>query len=309
MTGVSLLLPGATAISLTIAEGTSFDEWRTIMHAIARMRKAGQWWIGDGLNFGERKYGEVYAQAIDELGLDYQTLADEAWVARAFDFSRRRENLSWSHHREVAALPPAEADAWLDTAEAEGWSRKQLRSACHAPKQGEPIPPPDGKYSCLVVDPPWPMEKIEREVRPAQVGFDYPTMTEEELRALPISDWSADDAHLYLWVTHKFLPMGLMLAEAWGFHYQCLLTWVKHVGMTPFSWMYSTEHVLFCRRGNLPLVALGQRLDFAAPATGHSIKPDAFFDLVRQVSPGPRIEVFARLPHEGFVPWGNEVAA
>ena len=33
-----------------------------------------QWWIGDALNFGEQRYGEMYTQAIDETGLDYQTL-------------------------------------------------------------------------------------------------------------------------------------------------------------------------------------------------------------------------------------------
>jgi putative SOS response-associated peptidase YedK len=40
--------------------------------------------------------------------------------------SRRREVLSWSHHREVAALPPAEQDEWLDRAEAEKWDRNDL---------------------------------------------------------------------------------------------------------------------------------------------------------------------------------------
>jgi hypothetical protein len=37
---------------------------------------------------------------------------------------------------------------------------------------------PDGKFGTIVIDPPWPMQKIEREV-----GFDYPTMSEDELRA------------------------------------------------------------------------------------------------------------------------------
>jgi MT-A70. len=33
----------------------------------------------------------------------------------------------------------------------------------------------------IVIDPPWPMKKIERDVAPNQVEFDYPTMSEEEL--------------------------------------------------------------------------------------------------------------------------------
>ena len=44
--------------------------------------------------------------------------------------------------------------------------------------------PFDGKYDVIVIDPPWPMQKIDREVTPEQTGFDYPTMTEEEISAM-----------------------------------------------------------------------------------------------------------------------------
>jgi ParB-like chromosome segregation protein Spo0J len=59
-----------------------------------------------------------------------------------------------------------------------------------------PVIVPEGKYRCIVIDPPWPMEKIERDERPNQVGFDYPTMGEEELLAFPVPDYAADDCHL-----------------------------------------------------------------------------------------------------------------
>jgi N6-adenosine-specific RNA methylase IME4 len=131
-------------------------------------------------------------------------------------------------------------------------------------------------------------------------------MGTEELRALTIP--AADHAHLYLWTTHKFLPLALELAEAWGFRYQCLLTWRKNVGITPYSFMYSTEHVVFARRGSLDLLVKGRRLDFEAKVREHSRKPDEFYDLVRDVSPGPRIDMFAREEREGFTPWGNETA-
>lgn len=172
--------------------------------------------------------------------------------------------------------------------------------------QQQRIAMPTGKYQCLVIDPPWPMEKIEREERPNQIGFDYPTMTEDELKAFPILEYAEDDCHLYLWTTHKFTPMAFRLAAHWGFHYQCLLTWVKNVGFTPFSWMYSTEHILFCRKGNLPLLALGKRLDFSAKVREHSRKPAEFYALVRVVSPGPRLDIFSREKHEGFEQFGNE---
>lgn len=172
--------------------------------------------------------------------------------------------------------------------------------------KAQPVIIPAGKFPCIVIDPPWPMEKIERDERPNQFGFDYPTMSEEELMAYPLPAMAADNCHLYLWTTHRFLPMALRLAEHWGFRYQCLMTWVKNVGMTPFSWMYSTEHVLFCRRGNLQLEKLGLRLDFQAKVREHSRKPDEFYDLVRQASPGPRLDVFSREAREGFEQVGNE---
>lgn len=176
----------------------------------------------------------------------------------------------------------------------------------------EPIRPPDGKFSCIVIDPPWPMQKIEREERPNQGReLDYPVMSLEQIadeNLVPVRTLAADDAHIYLWVTHKFLPAGMDLLEAWGFRYQCVMTWRKNVGITPFSWMYDTEHVLFGRRGNLKLQRLGLRLSFEAPVRGHSAKPDVFYERVIEASPGPRVEMFSRSPREGFTVWGNEVA-
>lgn len=166
---------------------------------------------------------------------------------------------------------------------------------------------PIGKYSCIVIDPPWQMQKIERDERPNQVEFDYPTMNEDQLKAFALPDMAADDCHLYLWTTQKHLPLALRLADHWGFKYQCLMTWVKNVGFTPFSWMYSTEHVLFCTKGSLPLLQKGRRLDFGGKVREHSRKPDEFYDLVKEVSPGPRIDVFSREKRDGFDQYGNEV--
>ena len=170
----------------------------------------------------------------------------------------------------------------------------------------EPVQPPNGKFKCLVVDPPWPNSDVNR-VRFLS-GIRYPSMTIEELERLPIHNLADDEGcHLFLWSTHRFLPDALRLAEVWGFWYHCLLTWTKDFGFTPYSWQYSTEHVVFARRGNLPLERLGLRLDFHAKVREHSRKPDEFYDLVLCASPGPRLDMFAREEREGFEAWGNEV--
>lgn len=163
------------------------------------------------------------------------------------------------------------------------------------------------KYHAIVIDPPWPVQKILRDVRPNQDIFDYPTMTIEEIAKLPIADLAdPGGCHVYLWITHKFLPDGLRLFEQWGVKYQCIMTWIKNVGFTPFSWMYSTEHVLFGRIGSLPLLRKGLRLDFQGKVQKHSRKPDEFYQKVIEVSPNPRIDLFAREPRDGFEVWGNE---
>ena len=167
---------------------------------------------------------------------------------------------------------------------------------------------PEGKYHTLVVDPPWQMEKIERDERPNQHGFDYQTMDVEQIAEFPvIPRLAAEDSHLYLWTTHKYLPHAFGIAESWGFKYECLITWRKNVGFTPFSWMRTTEFALFCRRGNLDLMRLGKRLDFEAKQRQHSRKPDEFYDLIAEVSPVPRVDIFSREDRKGFDSWGNEV--
>ena len=176
-------------------------------------------------------------------------------------------------------------------------------------KKSKAPPPPKGKHHTLVVDPPWKVTKIAREDRSNQAEFGYSMMDEDEIRQWGtdiLVPAAADDSHLYLWTTHKYLPLAIELAGDWGFKYKCLLTWVKNVGMTPFSWMYSTEHVVFAKRGSLDLKVNGKRLDFSAKVRGHSVKPDEFYDLVCKVSPGPRIDFFARGKHDGFESWGDE---
>lgn len=184
----------------------------------------------------------------------------------------------------------------------------------HRKKAGKGDTPdfPEGKFRCFVIDPPWPIEKIEREVRSKQGNLlNYKnTMSVEEIDALVKAKLDAHavkgGTHVYLWVTHKFLPDGFKLFESWGAKYECLMTWVKNVGFTPFSWMYDTEHVLFGRIGSLGVEKKGQRLSFEAKVEKHSRKPDIFYDRVRLASPERRVDMFGREDRKGFVVWGNQ---
>jgi N6-adenosine-specific RNA methylase IME4 len=209
-------------------------------------------------------------------------------------------------HEEQIALVRKGRKAVVKEAKHRTTQKRKANQAARAATAAKKVELPKGQYHCIVIDPPWQMEKIERDERPEQTGFDYPTMTEAELRALPVQRLAFKNCHLYLWTTHKHFPLAMALVEAWGFTYECLMTWVKNVGFTPFSWMRSTEHVLFCRRGKLDLQKVGMRLDFSGKVREHSRKPDVFYDLVREASPGPRLDYFSRQEHDGFEGWGNE---
>lgn len=168
----------------------------------------------------------------------------------------------------------------------------------------EELSPP---YSTIVVDPPW---SYNRSGVQGAVSDQYSTLSGPEIAALPLGALAASDAHLYLWATTPKLwdePNPARIAEAWGFTYKTLITWVKgeRVGI---GWYYrvDTEHCLFCTRGSAPIPGeLRASNVLWSPRTHHSAKPDAFGDRVEQVSPGPFLEVFCRRPRFGWDSWGH----
>jgi hypothetical protein len=103
------------------------EDWKALGEKIALYADATAWWLGDWLAFGQMKYGRRYKEGIDVTGLEYQTLRNYAVVARRFDLSRRRDNLSFQHHAEVCALPDDDQDFWLDLAAERRWSKSELR--------------------------------------------------------------------------------------------------------------------------------------------------------------------------------------
>jgi hypothetical protein len=135
MTGKSLSLGGmaiARRTSLQPAQHLSIESWRMLGEHICVINNSSAWWIGDWLIYGEEKYPHRYRDALKGTALDYQTLKNYAWVARKFAPPRRRAQLSFQHHVEVAALPECEQDRWLDVAEELHWSKDKLRKAIRA---------------------------------------------------------------------------------------------------------------------------------------------------------------------------------
>lgn len=126
---------GMTPTALALPPDLSFEDWTGVGEFLfwSKERREAEldtinWMIGDWLRFGEHKWGEKYAQAVEETGLAYQTLANIQYTVDKFDDPyRRRENLTFTHHAAVAALPAADADALLSDAEEQGWSSYTIR--------------------------------------------------------------------------------------------------------------------------------------------------------------------------------------
>ena len=163
-----------------------------------------------------------------------------------------------------------------------------------------------GEFDVLVIDPPWPMKKIERDVAPNQVELDYPTMSEADLAAMHLP--MAQNCHVWVWCTHKFIPMAFRLFESWKLNYVCTFVWHKPGGFQPFNLpQYNCEFAFYCRKGTPEFIdTKAFPVCFTAPRGKHSEKPEEFYDVVRRVTAGRRADIFNRRKIEGFESYGNE---
>lgn len=170
---------------------------------------------------------------------------------------------------------------------------------------------PDKLYKTIVIDPPWPIEKIKRKVVPInqQYDFDYATMTVKEIELLPVSKLSdPSGCHLYLWTTQKFLPVAFQILNIWGFQYIFTIVWHKNGGFQPFGLpQYNCEFILFGKKNGLDFLSTK---DFFCCFNGlrreHSRKPVEFDNIIKRVSPEPRLDWFARELKSGFDSIGSE---
>jgi N6-adenosine-specific RNA methylase IME4 len=115
------------------------------------------------------------------------------------------------------------------------------------------------------------------------------------------------DAHVYLWTTNAFMVEAHQIVRAWGFTPKTICTWGKvqpdgRPSMkTGHYFRGATEHVIFGLRGRLPFPPEHPTPTlWLWPRLPHSVKPDAFYDLVERVSPGPYAELFARRARFGW---------
>jgi N6-adenosine-specific RNA methylase IME4 len=174
------------------------------------------------------------------------------------------------------------------------------------------------RFATVLADPPWQFANRTGKIAPEHRRLSrYPTLSLNEIAALPLGDIVAATAHLYLWCPNALLPEGLAVMKAWGFAYKSNLVWHKirkdggsdgrGVG---FYFRSVTELVLFGVRGkNARTLAPGRRQVnlLGTRKREHSRKPDEQYNIIEACSPGPFLELFARGIREEWTGWGNQV--
>ena len=175
-------------------------------------------------------------------------------------------------------------------------------------------------YATIYADPPWRFQNRTGKVAPEHKRLNrYPTMSLNEIEALPVPSIAAEKSHLYLWVPNALLPEGLAVMKAWGFEYKGNIIWekVRKDGQPDgrgvgFSFRNVAEIWWFGVRGenNRTLAPARSQVNLVrTQKREHSRKPDEMVEIIERCSPGPYIELFARGDRPGWDMWGNQATS
>ncbi|HEV8525664.1 MAG TPA: MT-A70 family methyltransferase [Terriglobales bacterium] len=315
-----LVYNGISPKGLSLPLDLTENEWASVGHYLRRLESGLQFALGDWLNYGSRRFGEKYTQALEDTSYDYQTLRNYAWVAEHVDLSRRRDNLSWGHHAEVAALPPVQQDELLNwcltptTVDKPAESVAALRGKLRVMRQKAIAANlPVAVANVVYADPPWQYDNFGPAIHGAADNH-YATMALEDILALPkqLEIQIANDAVLFLWVTNQFVAEALQVIEAWGFEYKTNMVWVKtDLDRPGAGWYVRGRHELLYIATKGSFTPLNPNL---APPVGsvieaalseHSAKPDEVYSIIEKLYPGCHyLELFARRRRDGWQSWG-----
>jgi len=245
-----------------------------------------------GKNMGEHAY--IIGKALIWVKIQLSRGQFDNWIEEKVWFKRRT-----AYNFILFASKCEEKGYLLD----EPHYLEKLKSANFAQIQAPELP--EGKYFTLLCDPPWQYQNI---------GFDesaeqqYPTMSIEEICALPVQELIINKAVLFLWVTNAFVKEGLQVCEAWKFNYKTNLAWIKNSGPS-IGWFTKSRHeLLFIATKGEGVHPKEKHLSwFEAKARKHSQKPEVVYSMIEMMYSGPYIELFAREKREGWDSWGNEL--
>jgi len=186
------------------------------------------------------------------------------------------------------------------------------------------------KYKVILADPPWQQKagpnlsggykvidgkQVFNNAGTKSEDMNYPTMTLDAIKTLPVPAVSDDDCALFLWVTNAHLPNAFEIIKAWGFKYSTTLVWAKNRmgGGLGGVFRVTTEYLIYAKKGKPKANCTTFSTWFNVKRTyengypKNSKKPIFFHELIEATFVGDKLEMFAREQREGWDVFGNEV--
>jgi len=169
---------------------------------------------------------------------------------------------------------------------------------------------PNKKYQTIVIDPPWTVKNNLKDLRFYRTGktMPYPLMSNEEIINFPIDNFAANRCDLFLWTITSKIPLCFDILKKWGFKYMDFIAWDKEIGV-PVNGIYRrTEWVIYAYRKKMGINKKGKFIPslMREKREYHSRKPNVFYEILKNNTKEPRIDIFARENRDGFDVWGNE---
>lgn len=318
----------ALAEAKTVDEAKELHDKAEAMRAYARQAK------NKGLEVdaaeirirAERRLGEILTAAKETgqiaEGRPSKNCANEEQFSRVRLNDAGVDRKLSSRAQKLAAVPTDKFESMLGewqervSLEGERVTTRLLRAGDNARRDAAlavaPTVWPEGQYPVIYADPPWRYEHPPMGSSSRSIENHYPTMTVDEICALPVAEVAADDSVLLLWATAPKLWECCEVMAAWGFTYRTCLVWVKDkIGMG--YWARNRHELLLvgCRGGMSPPLP-ENRFDSVidAPRRGHSAKPEKVYEIIERMFPdAPKLELFSRSQRDGWAAWGNQVGA
>jgi len=300
---------------LILNDSITIDEWKELGSQLKQVEGSVQFWIGDWARFGDKKGftgkytdSKVYDELEDITGLNRGTIKNIKSVAEATS-SFRHDDLSFTHHQEVAKLTPEKQTEFLNKASDENLSVRELRNEIRKEdKILESVSLPKGKYNVIYCDPAW-------EYSNSNLGGSalskYPTMPTSDICDLDIQDLSSENCILFMWATNPLLEDALKVIDAWGFKYKTNMVWVKDKSTFNQLGFYiygQHELLLIAVKGSMLPIGDKPKSIITGENNIHSKKPEIVYEIIESMFPEMKyLELFARRKRNLWESWGNEL--
>jgi len=184
----------------------------------------------------------------------------------------------------------------------------RLQKIAESVNEPTPLTELGSRFPVIYADPPW---QYEHSMDDGDcIENHYPTMTLDDIRAMPLDDIATADCILFLWTTSPKLEEAMTVLAAWRFNYRTCGIWDKEWIGPGYYFRQRHELLLVATRGNLPVPLPENRPAsvYSERRTEHSRKPKAYHEMIERMYPDlPKLELFAREAREGWTVWGNQV--